>query len=86
MPGNNVNQRAATFSLSSTYQTARNKDYRMEAAAAFSFAANILQVVELSSKLLSAGHQVYQVGTTLRNAELEIAVNDFALLNNRLES
>lgn len=58
----------------------------MEAAAAFSLAANILQFVGLVSKLLSAGHQAHQAGTTLQNAELEIAVKHFALLNNRLKA
>lgn len=58
----------------------------MEAAAAFSLAANILQIVELSQKLLSANSQIYQVGTSLQNSELEIVVKDFSLLNRRLQS
>jgi hypothetical protein len=58
----------------------------MEGIAAFGLAANILQVVELAYKLLSSGQEVYQAGTTLQNAELEVALKDFTVLNKRLQS
>ena len=58
----------------------------MEAVAAFGLAANILQVTDFAQKLLSTGRQIYQAGSTLQNAELEVAVKDFTILNKRLRS
>jgi hypothetical protein len=58
----------------------------MEAVAAFGLAASILQVVDFASKILTTGHQIYQAGATVHNAELELVVNDFAILSKRLRS
>jgi hypothetical protein len=58
----------------------------MEGIAAFGLAANILQVVGLAYKLLTNGQEIYQAGTTLHNAELEVALKDFTVLNKRLQS
>jgi hypothetical protein len=51
--------------------------YRMEAVAGLSLAANVLQVVDFASKLLSTGQQIYQAGSTVQNFELEVVVKDF---------
>ena len=61
-------------------------DAIMEALAGFGLAANILQVIDFSSRLLSAGHQIYQKGSTIQNAELKIAISDFKAQNNQLKS
>ncbi|KAF2873771.1 hypothetical protein BDV95DRAFT_353084 [Massariosphaeria phaeospora] len=57
----------------------------MEPLAAFGLAANILQVVDFSAKLLSAGHQIYQAGSTVQNAELALVAQDLRSLNNKLK-
>jgi hypothetical protein len=58
----------------------------MEAVAGLSLAANVLQVVDFASKLLSTGQQIYQAGSTVQNFELEVVVKDFEVLNKRLQS
>jgi hypothetical protein len=58
----------------------------MEAVAAFGLAVNVLQVVDFASKVLTTGHQIYQAGATVHNAELEVVVNDFSILSKRLRS
>ena len=61
-------------------------DAIMEALAGFGLAANILQVIDFSSRLLSAGHQIYQKGSSIQNKELEIAISDFKSQNDQLKS
>ena len=61
-------------------------DAIMEALAGFGLAANILQVIDFSSTLLSVGHQVYQKGSSIQNEELELVINDFNAQNDQLES
>lgn len=58
----------------------------MEAIAGLSLAANILQVVDLSAKLLSKGREIQQAGSTIQNSELEAVTTDFAALNGKLKS
>ncbi|KAH7385205.1 hypothetical protein DE146DRAFT_792111 [Phaeosphaeria sp. MPI-PUGE-AT-0046c] len=58
----------------------------MEGVAALGLAANILQIVDLAGKLLSTGSEIYQAGTTVENAELEVLTKDFGLLSTRLRS
>ncbi|PSN68727.1 hypothetical protein BS50DRAFT_520818 [Corynespora cassiicola Philippines] len=58
----------------------------MEAAASLGLAANVLQLVELGAKLLSTGNEIYQAGSTVENAELEIITKDLTALNERLKS
>jgi hypothetical protein len=58
----------------------------MEALAAFGLAANVLQVVDFAQKLLSAGRQIYQAGSTVEHDEIEVAVKDFTVLNKRLKT
>jgi hypothetical protein len=61
-------------------------DLAMEVIVAFGLAANVLQVVEYAHKLLSAGRQIHQDGSTVGNDELECTVKDFTVLNNRLKT
>jgi hypothetical protein len=56
----------------------------MEAIAELSLAANILQVVELSAKLLSKGREIQRAGSTIQNSELEAVTTDFAALSGKL--
>jgi hypothetical protein len=56
----------------------------MEAIAGLSLAANILQVVELSAKLLSKGREIQQAGSTIQNSELEAVTTDFTALSGKL--
>jgi hypothetical protein len=58
----------------------------MEALAGLGLAANILQVIDFSSTLLSVGHQVYQKGSSIQNEELELVINDFNAQNDQLKS
>jgi hypothetical protein len=56
----------------------------MEAIAGLSLAANILQVVELSAKLLSKGREIQQAGSTIQNSEIKTITTDFAALSEKL--
>jgi hypothetical protein len=58
----------------------------MEAVAGLSLAANIFQVVDFAGKILNTGQQVYQAGSTVENAELEVIVKDFEVFIRRLQS
>ena len=58
----------------------------MEAIAGLSLAANILQIVDFTAKVLSTGNQIRQAGSTIQNAELDLVVRDFTALNERLKS
>ena len=58
----------------------------MEALAGLGVAANILQVIDFSSRLLSAGHQIYQKGSSIQNEELELVITDFIAQNDQLTS
>jgi hypothetical protein len=69
-----------------SYLTRDIRVLSMEGVAAFGLAANILQVIELTQKLLSTGHQIYQAGATVQNSELEVVLKDFTILNERLHS
>jgi hypothetical protein len=56
----------------------------MEAIAGLSLAANILQIVDFTAKVLSTGNQIRLSGSTVQNSELELVVNDFTTLNERI--
>jgi hypothetical protein len=56
----------------------------MEAIAGLSLAANILQIVDFTAKILSTGNQIRQSGSTVENSELEKAIHDFRALNERI--
>ncbi|KAI4631838.1 uncharacterized protein J4E87_002544 [Alternaria ethzedia] len=58
----------------------------MEAIAGLSLAANILQVIDFTAKVLSTGNQLRQSGSTVQNSELERVVEDFTALNERITS
>ena len=58
----------------------------MEAIAGLSLAANILQVVDFSAKLLSKGREIQQAGSTIQKSELEAVTTDFAALSGTLKS
>lgn len=58
----------------------------MEAIAGLSLAANILQVVDFSAKLLTKGREIKQAGSTIQESELKTIAADFAALNNELRS
>lgn len=58
----------------------------MEALAGLSLSANILQVVHFTTDLLTNGHNIYQAGSTVQNAELQMVVQDLTVLNNRLKT
>ncbi|KAI4921490.1 hypothetical protein J4E85_008835 [Alternaria conjuncta] len=58
----------------------------MEAIAGLSLAANILQVIDFTSKVLSTGNQIRQSGSTVQNLDLERVVEDFTALNERITS
>ncbi|KAF2500118.1 hypothetical protein BU16DRAFT_556601 [Lophium mytilinum] len=57
----------------------------MEALAAFGLAAGILQIVDLSAKLLSAGYQIYESGSTIRTSEYALVVDDLSSLNDKIK-
>ncbi|KAI9868493.1 MAG: hypothetical protein M1813_005937 [Trichoglossum hirsutum] len=57
----------------------------MEALAAFGVAANVLQIVDFSVKLLSTGHQVLQTGSTVNNSELEVVAKDLRALSENIK-
>ena len=58
----------------------------MEAIAGLSLAANILQIVDFTAKVLSIGNQIRLSGSTVQNSELELVVRDFTVLNKRITS
>jgi hypothetical protein len=58
----------------------------MEAIAGLSLAANILQVVDFTAKVLSTGNQIRQSGSTVQNSELELVVRDYTALKERIIS
>jgi hypothetical protein len=63
----------------------RYKTPAMEALAAFGVAANVLQIVDFSVKLLSTGHQVLQTGSTVNNSELEVVAKDLRALSENIK-
>ncbi|KAF2005793.1 hypothetical protein P154DRAFT_559504 [Amniculicola lignicola CBS 123094] len=58
----------------------------MEPLCAFALAAGILQVVDFSSRLLSAGYQLYQDGSTVRNSEFTLVADDLSSLNDKIKA
>ena len=58
----------------------------MEAIAGLSLAANILQVVDFTAKLLSKGREIQQAGSTIRDSEIKTIATDFAALSGTLRS
>jgi hypothetical protein len=58
----------------------------MEAIAGLSLAANILQVVDFTTKVLSTANEFRKAGSTVQNYELEVVVHDLAALNERTKS
>jgi hypothetical protein len=58
----------------------------MEAIAGLSLAANILQIVDFTAKVLSTGNQIRLSGSTVQNSELEVVVLDFTALHERITS
>lgn len=57
----------------------------MEALAAFGLAATIMQVVDFTTKILAAGKQILELGSTEQNAERELIASDLKLLNDKLK-
>jgi hypothetical protein len=57
----------------------------MEALAAFGLAASIMQVVDFSTKVVATGNEIFQTGSTVQNAELELVASDLNSLNDRLK-
>lgn len=57
----------------------------MDPLTAFGLAANILQLVDFGSRLLSTGREISQTGSTLENAEIEQVVLAFQKLNEDLQ-
>lgn len=53
----------------------------MEAIAGLSLAANILQVVDFTAKILSTGNQIRLSGSTVENSELDLVVRDLKALS-----
>lgn len=58
----------------------------MEAIAGLSLAANILQVVDFTTKVLSTANEFRKAGSTVQNHELEVVVQDLTALNERTKS
>ncbi|CAN9203240.1 unnamed protein product [Alternaria alternata] len=58
----------------------------MEAIAGLSLAANILQVVDFTTKVLSTANEFRKAGSTVQNHELEVVVQDSTALNERTKS
>ena len=58
----------------------------MEAIAGLSLAANILQVVDSTKKVLSSVNQIRQSGSTVQISDIELLVADFTALNERITS
>lgn len=56
----------------------------MEAIAGLSLAANMIQLIDFTAKVLSTGNQIRQSDSTVQNAELERVVEDFTALNERM--
>lgn len=57
----------------------------MEALAAFGVAANVLQIVDFSVRLLSTGHQIFLAGSTVKNSELEVVAKDLKALSENIK-
>lgn len=55
----------------------------MEAIAGLSLAANILQVVDFTTKIFSTANEFRKAGSTVQNHELEVVVRDLTALNER---
>lgn len=58
----------------------------METIAGPSLAANILQIVDFTAKVLSTGNQIRVLGSTVEISELELVVRDLTALNERITS
>jgi hypothetical protein len=58
----------------------------MDPTSAFGLAVGILQVVDFSARLLSAGHQLYEHGSTISNSEFMVVADDLSLLNDKIKS
>jgi hypothetical protein len=56
----------------------------MEGLAALSLAANVFQVVDFSTSLLSKSREIYGSGSTKNHADLAVIANDLKTLNERL--
>jgi hypothetical protein len=58
----------------------------MEAIAGLSLAANILQVIDFTTKVLSTTNEFREAGSTVQYNELEVVVQDLTALNERTKS
>jgi hypothetical protein len=56
----------------------------VEAIAGLSLAANILQIVDFTAKVLSTGNQIRLSGSTEQNSELKLVVLDLIALSERI--
>ena len=60
----------------------------MEAAAAVAtlgMVANIFQIVQFSASLCSTGQQIFQAGSTVQNAEIELVTNNVKFLSEKVK-
>lgn len=58
----------------------------LEGLAALGLAANIIQVIDFSTKLLSSARQINASGSTVRNSDLELIAIDLKNTNEELRS
>ena len=58
----------------------------MDPLSALSLAANVLQFVEFTTKILAVGHEIYQSGTSSANANLELVTKDIHSLGAKLKT
>jgi hypothetical protein len=72
-----IQDASSSLALSLPHLLHRSITISMEDIAAFGLAVKILQLIKLAYKLLSSGQEIYQAGTTLQHAELEVALKDF---------
>jgi len=57
----------------------------MEALAALSLAANVMQVVQFAAQIITTGNEIFQTGSTSHNAEIELVSADLKVLNDNLK-
>lgn len=58
----------------------------MEAIAGLSLAANILQIVDFTAKVVSTGNEICRSGSTVQNSEFGLVARDLTALNERITS
>jgi hypothetical protein len=58
----------------------------MDPLTAFSLAAGIIQIVQLSSSVVSTAQEICQSGSTEQNIQTELITEDFKMWNSRLKT